>query len=247
VLAVSFDLWDTLLGIRPFFARIAKEIVAFSGGDPGALYGRILDSYEVVRERRMAGRIRAREIVEESLRIASEGIGVEPELLRRAVCRTVLEVRPEELLVEGAAEAVRELHRRGRRLAILSNVIYWPGAYNRLLLEKAGIGGCFVAQLYADEIRCVKPSRRAFAALCERLKIGPRELVHVGDSEPEDFEGALCFGAYGILVDPTLGKRFEVGRMGVVVRSVGDVVAVVELLEERGAPPRAGGPKGKRK
>jgi len=85
--------------------------------------------------------------------------------------------------------ALEAAHARGLSLAVLSD--YDPGDKLRWLglddLPWKVILGC-------DTLGALKPHPRAFVALAERMKIPPAELIHVGDREDLDVEGALGAG-----------------------------------------------------
>ncbi len=78
---------------------------------------------------------------------------------------------------------------RGLRVAVLSD--YHPGDKLRFLglddLPWAAVLGC-------DALGALKPHPRAFRALAEQLGLEPGEVVHVGDREDLDVEGALGAG-----------------------------------------------------
>lgn len=90
--------------------------------------------------------------------------------------------------------AVREtmlgLKQRGYRIAILSN-------FDRRLhpiLEGLGFNGLGERVFISAEVGFAKPSREIFDHAADTLGLGPRELLHVGDSASADAAGALAAG-----------------------------------------------------
>lgn len=96
------------------------------------------------------------------------------------------------------------MRERGLSIVTAGNVVYWPGAYTRLLLEQAGLGSLIDAQVYADEVSCSKPRACIFERASEDLAeegLDNHIVAHVGVSLREDFLGAISYGLKAVLVD----------------------------------------------
>lgn len=65
-----------------------------------------------------------------------------------------------------------------------------------------------------------KPDPRIFAVALERLGVGPREAMHVGDSMTEDVEGARAAGMRALLID----RHAEGGSRADCVRDLRDLL-----------------------
>lgn len=218
--AVSFDVWSTLLNIDSFYRRIAEALAEAKGGDPGQLFASVKRAYSHVKGARRRGLISEEDVVGSSTRIFLEALqGVSKYELYWAVSRAVGAVKPEELLLDGALEVVEELRGEGYALAVTSNVIFWPGYVTRILLDKAGLGKYFKVQVYADEVKALKPGVKPFREMLDALGASPEEAVHVGDSPAEDLAGALNAGMAAVLVDwgrssPFVDARLRVALVG---------------------------------
>ena len=90
--------------------------------------------------------------------------------------------------VPGAADAIRELRRRGLALAVVSN---WDMSLPQRLRE-AGLDG-FDAVVSSAEAGAQKPDPRPFALALARLGVAPARALHVGDGEADE-EGARAAG-----------------------------------------------------
>jgi len=231
--AVSFDVWDTLLRLEPFHFKIAEEAAVQEGLDPTALYDGMLENYRVLKEYRSRGLLRNDDIVNHCLELSSENLGVSVESLKKGVTKAVLRISIDDLVHHEAVGTLEQLSREGRQIVTLGNLIFWPGAYNRILIERAGLTKYFRLQLYADDLKASKPSGEVFENLCRSLGLKPEEVVHVGDNRSEDFEGALEFGLYAILIRRSLKEGVLVEGRGVTVSSVSMVPQAIGILEDR--------------
>lgn len=98
----------------------------------------------------------------------------------------------------GAVELVRELHRRGCRLGILTR-----NAHELALLTLAaiGIGDCFASvDVIGRGEAPPKPDPAGLRYLAEQWNVEPSELLMVGDYR-FDLECARAAGARGVLVN----------------------------------------------
>jgi putative hydrolase of the HAD superfamily len=91
-------------------------------------------------------------------------------------------------------EGIRD---RGLPMAIISN---WD---ERLLplLKKMGLAEFFSAFLISNHVGACKPDPKIFQAASMALNVPAANLLHVGDSQSEDFDGSRAAGFQGVLVD----------------------------------------------
>lgn len=89
----------------------------------------------------------------------------------------------------GAADTLRELHRRFR-LGLVTG-----GSRSRVEadLERGGIGGYFEVIVTADDVRQPKPAPEGLRTALRALGVDPDQALYVGDTEP-DFEFACAGG-----------------------------------------------------
>jgi len=98
--------------------------------------------------------------------------------------------------VEGAAETLATLGRRGYRLGVVSNA---DGRVRRLL-EAAGVADGLDVILDSAEVGLEKPDPRIFLEAAGQLGLSPPECAYVGDIYEIDILGAEKAGLYPILI-----------------------------------------------
>jgi len=86
--------------------------------------------------------------------------------------------------------ALEQLGAAGLRLAVVSN---WDERLP-LLLARLELDRYFDAVVVSAEVGVEKPHPRIFEVVLERLELGAEAVVHVGDRELEDVEGAEAAG-----------------------------------------------------
>jgi putative hydrolase of the HAD superfamily len=92
---------------------------------------------------------------------------------------------------------LEELSRRDFKLAVVSN---WDSFLPKLLAA-LGLGRFFPVVAVSAIEETGKPDPEIFHRACRRLGVGPDEVLHVGDSVAEDFEGARGAGLSALLLD----------------------------------------------
>ncbi len=90
-----------------------------------------------------------------------------------------------------------ELRTAGYGLGIVSN---WEPRLEQLCASH-GIMSYFEFAVVSEVEGYVKPHPRLFQRALELAGAAPEEVVHVGDSYPEDVEGALAAGIQAVLID----------------------------------------------
>jgi len=97
---------------------------------------------------------------------------------------------------EDARPALENLRQRGVRIAVLSN---WddrlPG-----LLDRLKLADYFERIFVSAQIGAHKPDVRIFRHAAEYLQIPPEEILHIGDSQREDVEGARAAGLQAVRI-----------------------------------------------
>jgi len=222
-----------LLDLRAFYGLAAAELSSITGLPREYCSDWMSRSHAMVKEALRRGEIDEGDVIGSSTRLA---IGLtDPPFthneLYSAFARAVNAVSGDELLLEGVREVLDALRERGLKLATVGNVIFWPGYLNRILLDRAGLSVYFSAQVYADEVRCLKPNPRIFRIALESLGEDPSGSAHVGDSPGEDFAGSLAAGMASILIRPD-GDSITVDRRlrFAIVREIRDVIRVIDEL-----------------
>lgn len=95
-------------------------------------------------------------------------------------------------VVDGGAEVVAELHRRGYKLGIISNLI----GENEVpdWLEEDGLDSYFDAVVLSSTCNIRKPDPEIYRYSCEKLGIAPEDCVSVADNIKRDIPGAKIAG-----------------------------------------------------
>ncbi|MEW5945010.1 MAG: HAD family hydrolase [bacterium] len=218
-----FDAFRTILDSRGTHIAVAERIVERHRLDvsPDALHGKwddfILESWE------SGGFASQWALFEESLSRTFEHFGVEGIDARGVIVywRDLMSKIP---LFPEAGEVLRRLAPR-YRLALLSNT-------DNVELENClrGKNLPFEAVFTSEDIRCYKPSKKAFDAALARLGCRRSETVVVGDSPFSDVLGARNAGLRVVWVNRT-GARLAVGYPEPDAE-IPDLLALPETLEK---------------
>jgi putative hydrolase of the HAD superfamily len=149
-------------------------------------------------------------LYEREAELVAPSFGMPIEEVRRRL--TNLRAALPDALTEGArpypgvVSALEAAHARRLRIAILSD--YDPVAK----LAHLGLDRLpWAATISADEFGALKPHPRSFLKLAEQLGCEPDQIVHVGDREDLDVEGALASGmrAWRIASKRSVASRSE--------------------------------------
>jgi HAD superfamily hydrolase (TIGR01509 family) len=106
----------------------------------------------------------------------------------------------------GVVAALEAAHAKKIRLAVLSDYDPIPK------LAHLGLSHLpWAATVSADEFGALKPHPRSFLEVAQQLGCAPDEMVHVGDREDLDVQGALASGmrAWRIASKRTVNSRSE--------------------------------------
>lgn len=95
--------------------------------------------------------------------------------------------------------ALDALEAAGLRMAVVSN---WD-SYLPPLLERLGLARRFQTIAVSAIEQTGKPDPEIFRRACARLHVLASDVVHVGDSLREDYEGARAAGLSALLLDRT--------------------------------------------
>jgi dihydrofolate synthase/folylpolyglutamate synthase len=99
-------------------------------------------------------------------------------------------------IFDDAVPTLQELRRRGVKLAAVSN---WDERL-RPLLRALDLDRYFDTIVVSAEVGCAKPGAEIFRVAAGRLGLPPGRILHVGDSQVEDYEGAIAAGFQALLV-----------------------------------------------
>ncbi len=230
---VSFDVWDTLLSVRSYYQSIALELAKYMKLAPETIADKLIEGYRRVRAIRRAGGFRDSEIVPSALEAIAKFLGVDSETVSRVILTATENYPSEQHLIEDAKETVRRVKELGLKVAVVGNVVFWPGSYNRILLEKAGLTEFIDGQFYADEFGVSKPKPEIFARMLSRFDVQPQEALHVGDSVFEDLAGAVLSYMNAVLIDNNVDGVIRLSSWKVyIIPRIGLLEQVVRELEK---------------
>ena len=226
----SFDVWNTLMDINIMLDAMAVELSKLMGTCLiDVVEGMMLTRERIKRMRAKTAGNPARAL-EESQEMLAELLGTDVELVKRAAARAVLKV-DEDIVLPGAKEALEGVKRKGLKVTVTGNVMFWPGSYTRLLLERFGLMDHIDKTFFADEVLAYKPMPEMFRKPLEVFGIEPGEAIHIGDTYAEDFEGALSAGMWAVWINPEAEEVRRIHGRGFEVPAVEGILEVLELVE----------------
>lgn len=205
---VTFDVWNTLL-VHEFYddrvkmARVGLMESALERA--GFLFSRddLLKAYEysetclcgLWKDERDAS-------LDGHVALFLDGLGLEADeyhknIIRQPYADALLDFKP--LIVDGAADVLESLKKKGFRIGLISNTGRTPGETIRLVLGGYGILKYFDSTVFSNEVGYIKPNRRIFERALSELGSEASKTVHVGDSVLLDVYGARAAGMSAIL------------------------------------------------
>ena len=189
--AVSLDVGGTLIEPWPSVGHVYAGVVREFGGpefEPGRLTNAFLQAWSA---RRGFDYSRAawRELVETTFaevegsrfRVSDECFAAVYERFGRA---------PAWRVFEDVGPLMTELRARGIPVVVVSN---WDERLRPLMAE-LGLAAAMTDRVISHEVGMRKPDAGMFLHAGERLGVAPGAVLHVGDSEREDVEGARRAG-----------------------------------------------------
>jgi HAD superfamily hydrolase (TIGR01549 family) len=199
--AVTFDLWHTLISLRPededsymraqfALGRRALAEAPPSPGAPTLSESELETAFEsaYVEAARAAQNGQTISPVDQ-LRLAGKMTGRVPAVaayLRRLAA--LVEATPFRI-APGALDLVQSLTEHTYKLGVISNTIGEPGALFRPILRSMGLDRFIDVFTFSDERPWTKPAPEIFLETLRALRVSPSEAVHVGDGW-SDIEGA---------------------------------------------------------
>ncbi len=199
---ISFDIWGTLLKVEVMFNQVVEELSFLTGFPISEIEKALSEAKSRAKDLRLSGCLPAKEAVGICQGIFAELLGVDVDLVKRACSRAVLKIG-EGVVIEGSVDAVRLAKEKGFRVCCLGNVQFWPSALTRVYMERFGVSQYLDKHFFSDELGYFKPDSKAFRVISEFFGVSLSEVLHVGDRELEDYQGALQAGCKALLVSPS--------------------------------------------
>jgi putative hydrolase of the HAD superfamily len=94
--------------------------------------------------------------------------------------------------------ALGQLHRRGVRVAVLTNGTV---EQQHAKLTRVGLAGRVGPVVTAEELTAGKPDPGAYLAVCRRLELPPQDVLHVGDLHDLDVLAPRAAGLRAVHLD----------------------------------------------
>lgn len=123
-------------------------------------------------------------------------------------------------LYEDTVPCLDRLRAAGYRMIVVSN---WDNSLHRTL-RTHGLTDYFEAVVASLEEGVEKPDARIFEIALERTGVQAEDVLHVGDSAVDDWQGAKSVGMRALLIDRDAGERTDVL-----------LTSLLQLAEELGA------------
>ena len=124
--------------------------------------------------------------------------------------------------------SLERLRGLGLRLGLVSNAAYRP----RLMVEQLrslGLRDYFDAVTFSSEIGMRKPHSSIYRDALNKLGVGPRNVLFVGDRLREDVQGPQQLGMRAVLLREWRQEP-ESGSADFVIQRLGELIPIVEKL-----------------
>lgn len=218
--AVLFDLDGTLVDSAPDIAAAVNELLAADGLEP----------HSVPAVRKMIGH-GLEKLVERAFEARGAAFSAQALASRQAAMNGIYARHLTNLtaLRSGAASAVRAVHARGIRSAVVTNK---PEAFSRAILAHFDLLDDLGTVIGGDSGYPKKPAPDMLLAACDRLGVSPDDTVLVGDSGA-DLASARAAGIGCILVRGGYSDRpMDEFGADLVITDLGVLPAVLGLTEK---------------
>lgn len=147
----------------------------------------------------LEGRLEELDVVE-LLAKAFAGIGVTfgPEIAEEIVAIDHRAFTESVTVPESTIEVLQQLRDRGWLMGLVSNM-HLRADLVRADIAALGLDRFLAATVFSSEVGWRKPDARIFTVALQRLGVGPREAVFVGDRLRDDIAGARAVGMRTVL------------------------------------------------
>jgi putative hydrolase of the HAD superfamily len=219
VRAVVFDLFGTLVddGSPADYAEFLAESARLLGADPQR-FAALWSAHDV---ERFTGPIEACfEAISAELGLSDPARLADVLAYRLERMRKVLVPRPD------AEETLRTLRERGFRLGMISNASSEVSG----IWADTNLGRHFDAALFSADERLMKPDRRLYVRMADRLGVETGDCMFVGDGAYRELQGAADAGMTPVLIRAPYDEwehEGTIGWEGLRVSSLSEVLALV--------------------
>jgi len=217
--AVTFDVGGTLMAPWPsvghVYARVAAAHIGFTA-DPERITQQFIEAWRARREFDYSHQGWL-----ELVRRSFHGITTVSDALFMALY-DAFSTHEAWRVYDDVLPCLEALQKADVRLAVISN---WD-ARLRATLQSVGLRDFFEVITVSGEHNINKPDRRVFDLTASALHLDPEEMLHIGDSHREDYQGARNAGFHALHLD----------RDGVEPGSVATLAALISHLSPGAGP-----------
>lgn len=202
IAVVSFDAGGTLLAPWPSVGTVYAQIAARHGApnlDTDALDQRFATVWQQHRSRFAFTRDAWQELVADAF-AGIHTVGRDPRFF--AELYDHFATAAPWTVFDDVAPTLAGLQRMGLRLAVTSN---WDDRLPEVL-RATGLAGFFEVVIASGVVGIHKPAPELFRITADRLGVPAAAMLHVGDEEQTDFNGAHAAGCPAVIVSRTPGR-----------------------------------------
>ena len=127
------------------------------------------------------------------------------QVMTKAITRAVQDAYPN----QGMRALLAKLGRK-YKLGLLSNTSYWE----RKVMTRTGIQKYFDSVVFSFEIKSLKPARKPYLKVMDKLRIRPQECIFIDDTA-ENIHGAKKLGMHAIQYKNTAQITRELRKRGI--------------------------------
>lgn len=130
-------------------------------------------------------------------------------------------------LYDGVIEVLQQLKRAKKKVYLLTNA---QKVFTVEEIKKLGIKKYFNGILYSSDYGCKKPDVKFFNIMIEKYGLDKSQTIMIGNSAPEDMEGAFRARIDGMYLHTNLSPVYTDKVKAKYIVDNGDVRKVTELL-----------------
>ncbi|AFK21918.1 HAD family hydrolase [Pyrococcus sp. ST04] len=226
---ITFDVWNTLLDLNLMLDEFSFQLAKISGLCVADVVQAVIEVRDELKKMRAKASEDPRKVLSGSQEMLAEKLNIDVELVKRAGARAILEI-DERLVLEGSLETLKEVKSRGIKVAVLGNVMFWPGSYTRVLLERFGLMEFIDKTFFADEVLTYKPKKEMFEKALKAFNVEPDRALHIGDTYAEDYQGARNAGMWAVWINPEGEGIKKIEERGFEVPNVKGLIDVLNII-----------------
>jgi len=230
-LAVSFDVWGTLIDLEKTLSYLAMVASNRIGLPRGKAEEAVYASHnEARRIRRRTPNMHPGELIQRAKEILASKLSTDISTVDSILWEAFTTVDAESIVYPDVIPALQALYNTGVYMGVVGNVLFWPSTYTLAVLERTGLSKYFKTTVFSDNVGYSKPDRGIFLEFSAASGFEPDRIIHVGDNVVEDVGGALSAGLVGVLIDRGTSRSIFIEELNAAV--INDMRKLVSLYSE---------------